>query len=96
MSEHHSKTIQFLLVESLQVPVVLGFSWLQRHNPSIVWATGAIVGWSLSCHTHCLKSALPAPGRLSGGLEIAPDRSAEYQDLREGFSKVRATSLPQH
>ena len=88
--------IQFLLIESLQVPVVVGFSWLQRHNPPITWSTGAIVVWIPFCHTHCLKSALPAPGRLPGGLEIATNLPAiptEYQDLRE---EARATSLPQN
>jgi hypothetical protein len=71
VSGNHIETIQFLLVESLQVPVVLGLSWLQQHNPSIDWSTCAIVGWSPFCHTHCLKSALPAPDLsaiLPGGL----------------------------
>ena len=39
------------------------------------------------------------PGHLPGGLEIAPDlsaSSAEYQELREGFSKTRTTLFPQH
>ena len=35
VSGNHSKTIQFLLIKSPQIPVVLGFSWLQRHNPLI-------------------------------------------------------------
>ena len=64
VSGNHSETIQFLLIKSPQIPVVLGFSWLQRHNPLINWSTGAIVDWSLSFPTHCLKSALRAPGRL--------------------------------
>ena len=29
MSGNHRETIQFLLIKSPQVPVVLGFSWLQ-------------------------------------------------------------------
>jgi hypothetical protein len=85
VSGNHSETIQFLLIESPQVSVVLGFSCLQRHNPSIDWSTGAIVGWSPFCHTHCLKSALHAPGRLP----------AESLDLWEEFSKAQATSLLQ-
>uniref|UniRef100_A0A4W5K9D1 ribonuclease H n=1 Tax=Hucho hucho TaxID=62062 RepID=A0A4W5K9D1_9TELE len=99
VSEKHSETIQFLLIRSPQVPVVLGFSWLQRHNPIIDWTAGAIMGWSPLCHAHCLKSAQPAPGRLPGGSEVAPDLSAipaKYQDLREVFSKARATLLPPH
>jgi hypothetical protein len=46
--------------------------------------------YPLFCHGHCRKSALPAPGYLPGGSEIAPDLSAipaEYQDLREVLSK---------
>jgi hypothetical protein len=51
------------------------------------------------CHAQCLKSVQPAPGRLPGGSEGAPDLSAipeEIQDLREVFNKARATSLLPH
>ncbi|XP_064879551.1 eukaryotic initiation factor 4A-I isoform X2 [Oncorhynchus nerka] len=79
---------------STQGTVVLGFSWLQRHNPSIDWATGAIVGWSLSCHTHCLKSALPAPGSVPGGLKIAPTSPPASQSTRtSGRGSVRPGPL---
>ncbi|XP_045552233.1 formin-2 [Salmo salar] len=54
VSGNHSEMIQFLLIESPQVPVELGFLWLQRHNSSIDWSTGAIEGWSPFCHAHCL------------------------------------------
>ena len=70
VSGNHSEMIKFLLIESPQVPVVLGFSWLQRHNPPIDWSTGAIVGWSPFCHTHCLKSPLPASDDLEPSLDI--------------------------
>ena len=60
--------------------MVLGFSWLQRHNPLINWSTGAIMGWSPFCHAHCLKSAQPAPGRLSrgsvGALDLLPSTTS--------------------
>ncbi|XP_045570093.1 trichohyalin-like [Salmo salar] len=66
VSGNHSETIQFLLIKSPQIPVVLGFSWTKRHNPLINWSTGAINGWSPFCHGHCLNSAQPAQGRLPG------------------------------
>lgn len=97
MSGNHSETIQFLLIKSPQVPVVLGFSW--QHNPLIDWSAGAIMGWNLLCHAHCLKSAQPAPGYLPGCSEVSPDLSVipvEYQDLWEVFSKAQATSLLPH
>ena len=34
-SGNNGEMIQFLLIKSPQVPVVLGFSWHQRHNPRI-------------------------------------------------------------
>jgi hypothetical protein len=73
VSGNHSEAIQFLLIMSPQIPMVLGFSWLQRHNPLINWSTGAIMGCSPFCHAHCLKSSQPTPGHLPGGLEGAPD-----------------------
>ncbi|CDQ71317.1 unnamed protein product [Oncorhynchus mykiss] len=44
VSGNHRETFQFLLTKSPQIPVVLGFSWLQQHNPLINWSTGAIMG----------------------------------------------------
>ena len=44
VSGNYSETIQFLLIKCPQIPMVLGFSWLQRHNPLINWSTGAIMG----------------------------------------------------
>ena len=59
MSGNHSETIQFLLIKSPQISVVLGCYWLHQDNPLIDWATGAIVGWSfifgfVSLHKHYL------------------------------------------
>jgi hypothetical protein len=84
VSGNHSEAIQFLLIKSPLIPVVLGFSWLQRHSPLLNWSTGSIMGWSPFCHAHCLKSAQPAPGCFPGGSEGGPDLSsipADYQDL---------------
>ena len=44
VSWNHSETIQFLLIKSPEIPVVLGFSWLQQHNQLINWSTLAIMG----------------------------------------------------
>lgn len=99
VSGNHSETIQFLLIKSPQIPMVLGFLWLQRHNPLSNWSTGAIKGWSPFYHAHCLMSVQPALRHLPGVSEVAPDLSAipaEYQELQEVFSKFRATSFPPH
>jgi hypothetical protein len=80
VSGNHSDMILFLLIKSPPFPVVLGFSWLQRHNPLIDWSAGAVIGWSPFCHAH-----------LPGASEVASDLSAipaEYQDLRWVISKA--------
>ena len=72
-------------------PVVFGYSWLQKHNPLINWATGSILGWIPFFHVHCLKSAQPDPGRLPAGLGEASDLPAipaEYTDLDEVVNKA--------
>lgn len=96
VSGNHSESMWFMLIKSPQVPMVLGFSWLQRHNPLLDWTSGVIMGWIPFCYAHCLLSAQPAPGILPVGSEEASDLSTEYQDLREVFSKARATSLTPH
>ena len=81
----------------LASPLILGFPWLRRHNPTIDWSTGSILGWSPACHQVCLKQA-SAP-RLTTCSDPAPNMvgvPAEYTDFREVFSKVKANSLPSH
>lgn len=99
ISGNHSEPVRFLLISSPHVPVVLGHSWLQKHNPLIDWTTGSIKGWSPFCHAHCLGAAQhssPSPNPASGDPPDLSSVPAEYQDLWEVFSKSRATSLPPH
>lgn len=72
VSRNHSESVQFMLIKSPRVPVVLGFSW---HNPLINWTAGTIMGWSPFCHAHCLKLAQPTPGHLQVGSEEASNEA---------------------
>ena len=54
---NHYETIQFHILKSPRLPFILGFPWLRRHNPTIDWSTGSILGWSPACHQVCLKQA---------------------------------------
>ena len=97
VSGNHSETIQFLLIASPHVPVVIEFSWLQKHNPVIDWTTSSILGWSHFCHSHCLQAAQSFLCCLPQDVSKTVDVSAiptEYHDLLEVYSKARATSLP--
>ena len=97
ISGNHHETLQFHILPSPRHPLLLGFPWLRRHNPHLDWTTGAILGWSSSCHQVCLKQAA-APqtsARTSSSTDVL-GVPAEYLDFREVFSKAKATSLPPH
>lgn len=100
LSGNHTEQLSFFLFDSPQTPLVLGFPWLQLHNPHINWATRSISGWSEWCHQHCLGSATPSTPRITVSREgTPPDLSSvpqAYHDLAEVFSKDRAVSLPPH
>jgi hypothetical protein len=98
VSGNHSETIQFLLIKSPQIP---RFWDSPVSSDTTHSSTGLQVpSWAGVC------SAMPiaeigatCPGRLPGSSEVVQDLSAipaEYQDLREVFSKSRATSLLPH
>lgn len=97
LSGNHKETIQFHILNYPDLPLVLGFPWLRRHNPQIDWSTSSIRGWGTTCHLTCLKDAMSplqpvctmSPPELSN---VPP----EYHDFSPVFSKAKATSLPPH
>ena len=53
--DDHEETISFF-VTPLCHPVILGLSWLRRHNPSIDWHNGSHAFLSDHCASNCLPS----------------------------------------
>ncbi|KAL0152326.1 hypothetical protein M9458_052049, partial [Cirrhinus mrigala] len=91
----HQETIRFFIISSPQSPLILGYPWLNQHEPTISWARGIITHWS----SHCWQHRTQPPTRPSGPtIPSAPGNTipAEYQDLLEAFSQARATQLPPH
>jgi hypothetical protein len=97
LPEGHSETTQFLLLSTPSQPVILGYPWLCRHNPNIDWTTCSVREWGETCQRTCVRtpslspaSPVPAPASDITGVP------AVYHDLKEVFSKAKATSLPPH
>ena len=93
----HRETIRFILLPTPSQPVILGHSWLRRHNPNIDWSTCSIREWGVTSLHSCLKTQSPSPSPLTPAP--ASDISgvpAVYHDLRDVFNKAKATSLPPH
>lgn len=97
LSGKHHETIQFHVLKSPSLPLILGYPWLRRHNPHIDWSTGSILAWGSACQQICLQQ--PDAARPVSRTGSVPDLSGvppEYNDFREVFNKSRATSLPPH
>ncbi|KAI2664082.1 Transposon Tf2-6 polyprotein [Labeo rohita] len=95
LEPHHQESIRFFVITSPQSPLILGYPWLNLHEPTISWARGTITDWSPHCHKHCVTPAPQLPTKPSS----SPPSSSiphEYHDLLEAFSTVRATELPPH
>ncbi|KAJ0022316.1 hypothetical protein NQD34_009806 [Periophthalmus magnuspinnatus] len=102
VSGNHREVHRFHVLSSPSLSLVLGYPWLQTHNPVFDWVRRKVSGWSPTCHAQCLQSALSPGGRVdptSSPASDVPNLAAvpvEYHDLQEVCSKSRALSLPPH
>ncbi|KAI2645467.1 Transposon Tf2-6 polyprotein [Labeo rohita] len=95
IAPNHHETIRFFVISSPHSPIILGFPWLNLHEPTIAWADCSITRWSPRCQEHCLQPRTwsETPLQNPSARSTIP---SEYQDLLEAFSQVKATQLPQH
>ncbi len=87
----HTETICLFVFQSPQTPLVLGLSWLERHNPYISWSERQIIQWSEFCLQNCLSRTHPGKQPEPCNASSIPE---EYHDLAEDFSKTKASQLP--
>ncbi|KAK3521310.1 hypothetical protein QTP70_003165 [Hemibagrus guttatus] len=77
------------VISSPKNPIILGFPWLQHHNPHVSWKEGELVRWL----PHCIKNGLQDPiSRLCLATSVespagvgAASIPREYNDLKEVF-----------
>ncbi|KAL0152021.1 hypothetical protein M9458_052666 [Cirrhinus mrigala] len=79
----HQETIRFFIISSPQSPLILGYPWLNRHEPTISWGEHCF---------HTVPKLIPRPTTTPLSSTIP----TEYQDLLEAFITVKATELPPH
>lgn len=95
LSGKHHETIQFYILNSPCLPLLLVYPWLHHHNSYVDWTTGIILDWSSTCHLVCLKQAATPPSSPSSST--APEISgvlSEYHDYCQVFSKARPPLCP--
>uniref|UniRef100_A0A3Q3A042 Reverse transcriptase domain-containing protein n=1 Tax=Kryptolebias marmoratus TaxID=37003 RepID=A0A3Q3A042_KRYMA len=71
----HHESIMFLIINSPDIPVILGATWLRRHNPHLDWVRGEVLGWSSHCLSSCLQAARPSEPASSKLPREEPDTS---------------------
>ncbi|CAI9599676.1 unnamed protein product, partial [Staurois parvus] len=49
----HRELACFQVISSLHYSVVLGYPWLQKHNPTFDWRSAEILSWSPQCGAGC-------------------------------------------
>ncbi|KAK3560904.1 hypothetical protein QTP86_022882 [Hemibagrus guttatus] len=77
----HRERLAFYVTSSPTNPVILGFPWLQQHDPQISWHKGELVRWSATCLSKCLHEPVSRPC-----LSL----------VQEVFSRERAAHLLAH
>ncbi|KAK3520141.1 hypothetical protein QTP70_015606 [Hemibagrus guttatus] len=94
------KQLAFYVTSCPANPVILGFSWLRRHDPQISCRSGELVHWSPTCLKECLHERVSRPCRTSCVKETIPSAHGHiphaYADFQEIFSEERAARLPSH
>ncbi|KAK3549027.1 hypothetical protein QTP70_027751, partial [Hemibagrus guttatus] len=100
----HHERLAFYVTSSPANPVILGFPWLQCHDPQISWRSGELVYWSPACLERCLWDQASRPCRTSCVTETflaTPDHFPRaytefWEVFWEVFSEERAAQLPSH
>ena len=59
--DQHLENLTFQVTQLAAYPLILGKSWLRRHNPTVNWIKNSVVFGSGFCHAHCLPVRPPAP-----------------------------------
>ncbi|MBN3321080.1 PKHG4 protein, partial [Atractosteus spatula] len=62
--------IQLLLFQSLSLPLILGYPWLQLHNPCLSCTQSELTAWGSCCLTHCCQ--LPMKLSVAQNFHVTP------------------------
>jgi hypothetical protein len=69
----HKETIALLETDlGSQNPIILGFPWLQHHNPVIDWERRMVGFLSRRCQRQCLPAGIPTHGCYVSSIQIPP------------------------
>lgn len=80
----HSESISVYVIHAPHHSIILGFPWLQTHNPCISWRERQIIQWDTTCHDQCLSKVTrifcQVPDTTAPDPELL-NLPSEYADL---------------
>lgn len=54
VSALYQQYISYLIIITIKLPIILGFSWMHLHDTQISWFNKGSTRWSCHCMNHCL------------------------------------------
>ncbi|QRW03989.1 Transposon Ty3-G Gag-Pol polyprotein [Ceratobasidium sp. AG-Ba] len=77
--------------------IVLGMSWLKRHNPAIDWDKKSLVFSSRYCSKHCLNiSPIVKSGEPDLEIAATSELPEKYSEFSKIFTEEEISPLPPH
>ncbi|QRV83051.1 Transposon Tf2-1 polyprotein [Ceratobasidium sp. AG-Ba] len=77
--------------------IVLGMSWLKRHNPAIDWDKKSLVFSSRYCAEHCLDiSPIVKSGEPDLEIAATSELPTKYSEFSKIFTEEEISPLPPH
>lgn len=102
----HQENLSFYVFNTPHHPLILGLLRLKQHAPHIDWSSGEILAWGPQCSLSCRSGTQVSSLTMKEQQGTATEFSEEYQnlssvpscylDLKQVFSKTKATTLPPH
>lgn len=80
-------------------PIILGFPWMQHHDPQISWHDKEITKWLKLCHYSCLHLphiVVASTTVKSLNFPVTTVIPEVYHEFTEVFSKTKAGGIPPH
>ena len=91
ISQEHTESMSFHLLNSPSHPLILGFPWLSKHNPHMNWATGEVTGWDRNCSVTCIRAV--SISKISHSSDVSSLSCLELPASRSAFTSSRRVSL---
>ncbi|CAI9571301.1 unnamed protein product, partial [Staurois parvus] len=92
----HRELACFQVISSPHYSVVLGYPWLQKHNPTFDWRSTEILSWSPQCGAGCICclfglhhfrcGIFHGPSEGYGGSAVA---SSQWSSVHSALFRIR-------